>query len=137
MTETSRSTVRRWRLFLRVAALAILLLIATNLVARGKQAFDQHWSGVYPTTSTDTRVLDAYQVARDDPELLSRLPCVCGCMKNKHHHASNFECFKTDHAETCPVCVSIALNARRLKDQGTSVEAIQRYVRNVYEFQVH
>jgi hypothetical protein len=137
MTEKGRGIVGKQRMFLRIAGLAVLLLAAPELATRGKRAIVQRWSGVYSTTTTDTRVLEAYQIARDHPELLSRLPCVCGCMKNRYHHASNFDCFKTDHAETCPACVSIALDAARLNDQGASVETIQRYVRNVHEFRTH
>jgi len=89
----------------------------------------------YATTSTDPRVQNAYAVARKMPQVLSQLPCLCGCMdRTKNPHASNLDCFKTEHAETCPICVITALSAERTVDQGKSIKEISRYITNVNGF---
>ncbi|MBI4472035.1 MAG: hypothetical protein HY646_05165 [Acidobacteria bacterium] len=42
---------------------------------------------------------EAYQAAKDVPEVLAAVPCYCGCMKyNGHKH--NLDCFVDDHGDT-------------------------------------
>jgi hypothetical protein len=38
----------------------------------------------------------AYQVAKDIPQVLSKVPCFCGCMENAGHQ-SNLYCFTDGH----------------------------------------
>jgi hypothetical protein len=92
--------------------------------------------GVYLTRSTDPGVRRAYEVAARRTELLEQLPCHCGCMKNAMKHSSNFDCFRTTHGETCPICVRTALYADRAVDEGHGLDEIRRYLKNVFEFEL-
>jgi hypothetical protein len=42
------------------------------------------------------RVREAYQAARDVPEVLKQVQCYCGC-KRTAGHQSNFDCFTDEH----------------------------------------
>ena len=74
--------------------------------------------------SFDGRAREAYQVAKDIPEVLAELPCFCGCAVNAGHK-SNLFCFKDSHGEECAMCQDIALVARALHDQGNNADQIR------------
>jgi hypothetical protein len=42
---------------------------------------------------------EAYQAAKDIPEVLEQVPCYCGCMKNSGHQ-HNLHCFVDNHGAT-------------------------------------
>ena len=73
--------------------------------------------------SYDGRTREAYQVAKDIPEVLAELPCFCGCANQGHR--SNLYCFKDNHGQDCAMCQDIALVARALHDQGNDVDKIR------------
>jgi hypothetical protein len=53
----------------------------------------------YATLSPDMftgRVREAYQAARDVPEVLKQVQCYCGCNRTAGHQ-SNFDCFTDEH----------------------------------------
>jgi hypothetical protein len=74
---------------------------------------------------------EAYQVARDIPEVLEELPCFCGCMKERGHQ-SNLDCFKDDHSAYCGVCQNIALDAAAMHKRGVGIEEIRKAVVDKY-----
>ncbi|MBI3129390.1 MAG: hypothetical protein HYZ11_17405 [Candidatus Tectomicrobia bacterium] len=43
------------------------------------------------------RTREAYQAARDHPELLERMPCYCGCYQSAGHQ-NNLDCYTDQHA---------------------------------------
>lgn len=42
---------------------------------------------------------DAYQAAKDVPQVLEQIPCYCGCMQNNGHQ-HNLHCFMDGHGAT-------------------------------------
>jgi hypothetical protein len=42
------------------------------------------------------RAREAYQAARDVPEVLKQVQCYCGCQRTAGHQ-SNFDCFTDEH----------------------------------------
>lgn len=52
-----------------------------------------------PDQFKDPEVRAAYQVARDNPALLEKMPCYCGCYGNGGH-TSNYDCFVDNHGVT-------------------------------------
>jgi len=72
----------------------------------------------------DGRAREAYQAAKDIPEVLAELPCFCGCAVNAGHR-SNLFCFKDSHGEECAMCQDIALVAKKMHDEGSGVEKIR------------
>jgi len=81
-----------------------------------------------PTLFTDATTRAAYQVAKDIPEVLEQLPCFCGCMTG-FGHKNNLFCFKDQHGAACTMCQDIALEARKMHDQGMSIAQIQDHIK--------
>jgi hypothetical protein len=86
-------------------------------------------------------VREAYQFAVYNQDVLSQLPCYCGC--GAMGHTSNYSCFVAgvdengvveydNHALGCSICVDIAQDAMRLVDEGKSTEEIYETVDATY-----
>jgi hypothetical protein len=82
-------------------------------------------------------VRQAYAYAHDHPDVLKALPCYCGC--GTIGHTSNYDCYIAGiddsgelvydgHALACSICVDITLDARRLLDQGLSLEEVRAQI---------
>jgi len=84
-----------------------------------------------PTLFNDEKTRAAYQVAKDIPEVLEQLPCFCGCMTS-FGHKNNLFCFKDQHGSGCSICQDIALDARKMHDQGLSITQIQDNIKAKY-----
>ncbi|HLH76269.1 MAG TPA: CYCXC family (seleno)protein [Candidatus Binataceae bacterium] len=69
-------------------------------------------------------IRQAYQVAKDHPDLLVQLHCYCGCDKSAGHK-NLLDCYRDLHGATCGICTGEALEAARMFDQGASIEAIR------------
>ena len=86
-------------------------------------------------------VQQAYQFAVANPELLSQIPCYCGC--GGMGHGSNYACYVQGmdtgggiafdgHALGCSICVDITQDTMRLLEQGQTLPEIQAYVDQTY-----
>ena len=84
-----------------------------------------------PTLFDDAKTRAAYQTAKDIPEVLEQLPCFCGCMSH-FGHKNNLFCFKDQHGSGCDLCQDIALDARKMHDQGMSIAQIQDQIKAKY-----
>lgn len=82
-----------------------------------------------------------YAYAALNKELVSSMPCYCGC--RRIDHKSNLSCFVrdfgvdgapiwTDHAFTCPICVNIITDVSVLQRQGLSTRAIREAIDEHY-----
>ena len=83
-----------------------------------------------------------YQAAALSGDLLSWIPCYCGCGESAGHESS-LHCFVhaygedgtviwDDHGTRCGVCLQIATEAIRLKQEGKSVKEIRAYIDEKY-----
>ena len=83
----------------------------------------------------------AYEYALSNPEILSNIPCYCGCYRLGHENVGN--CFikevKEDgkvifeeHGANCGMCYSIVLDSQELFEEGKSVQEIRNYIDNKY-----
>ena len=52
-----------------------------------------------PNGFSDPEVQRAYQVAKDNPEVLEHMACYCGCYGTSGHR-NNLDCFHDNHGET-------------------------------------
>ena len=52
-----------------------------------------------PEQFPDPVIRQSYEVAQNNPQLLERMPCYCGCYIS-HRHTSNLDCFVDNHGET-------------------------------------
>lgn len=86
-------------------------------------------------------VQEAYQFAVANPDVLTQLPCYCGC--GATGHTSNYACYISEqnadgslvfdnHAMGCSICVDITQDAMRMLDEGKSLPEIREYVDQTY-----
>ncbi len=79
-----------------------------------------------PASFKQTEVREAYQTAKEIPEVLAQQPCYCYCQRKGHR--SLLDCFKTDHAASCNICVREALLAAQMHRQQNSAQEIRRAI---------
>ena len=86
-------------------------------------------------------VQQAYRFAAANPDVLSQIPCYCGC--GPIGHTSNYSCYISaqnsdgslsfdHHALGCSICVDITQDSMRMLGQGKSVAEIRSYVDSTY-----
>ncbi len=86
-------------------------------------------------------VREAYQFAAANPEILTQIPCYCGC--GSMGHTSNYACYISGkdsdglitydlHALGCSICVDITQDTMRLLKQGKSSQEIRTYIDATY-----
>ena len=80
----------------------------------------------------------AYMFAAEHPEVLSYVPCFCGCERSGHR--GNHDCFVKGrdanggvtewdpHGLDCTVCIDVATEARKMFTSGASVRDIRAAV---------
>lgn len=116
---------------------ALQRLPATPKVAQVKLA-------MVPTTDlpafaqeAEPRVRDAYRFAVANPEVMTKIPCYCGCGAMGHEHA--LHCFVKDvqpsgtiefdnHAAGCGICVDITQDVMRMTRTGQDLKTIRAFV---------
>ena len=84
----------------------------------------EHYSG-YP------RIASVYEAAAQNPELLDGLYCYCDCAEHARHY-SLLECFSSDHAAMCDVCLSEAETAFQMSWNGADLEVIRTGIDGMY-----
>ena len=92
----------------------------------------------YATARPPEVVRAAYKFAAEHPEILSYVPCFCGC--ERMGHRGNEDCFVKardvngdvvaweDHGMECAVCLDVATRARQMYTSGASVSDIRAAV---------
>ena len=90
--------------------------------------------GYTPPRSPEV-VTAAYQFAAEHPEVLSYIPCFCGC--GQAGHIGNHDCFVKsrapngdvtewdEHGVECAVCIDVANRSRQMHASGASVRDIR------------
>jgi hypothetical protein len=136
---------------LRVLCVAAVVLLAGGLTAGcGSQAggagqpalamADLHAMPM-DVQEAPVAVQQAYQFAVANPELLSEIPCYCGC--GGLGHKSNYDCYVAgvtdagdvafdEHALACSICVDITQDTMRLLRQGKTLAETRQYVDTTY-----
>ena len=128
--------VKRWLFFL-VALTGLFLLAACGSSKAGNSTIQLP---AYISESSP-RVQEAYLFAIEHPEMLVHQPCYCGC--GVVGHTSSLHCFVRDidangmitldsHGVGCGICVDIALDVKRLSEQGLSPLEIHHYIDGTY-----
>ncbi|MFD1205552.1 MULTISPECIES: PCYCGC motif-containing (lipo)protein [Sporosarcina] len=91
--------------------------------------------------SEDMRLV--YQVAATASDVLSYMPCYCGCAESANH-GSNLNCFVDeiredgsvvwdDHGTRCLVCLEIAVQSVQMKQDGKSMTEIRTFIDEQYK----
>jgi hypothetical protein len=85
----------------------------------------------------------AFQFAAEHPEVLSYIPCFCGCQHMGHR--GNEDCFVKSraangdvtewepHGVECQVCIDVATRARQMTASGASVDQIRTAVEKEFK----
>lgn len=84
-----------------------------------------------------------YQAAGKSTELLQWIPCYCGCAESAGHKSS-MNCFVEkinedgsvvwdDHGTRCGVCLQIAAESIKMKQEGKSIKEIRHYIDEKYK----
>ena len=116
------------------AAVALILLCAAFAVYQLRPASASDPDAVSATLDPNQfvgEVREAYEVARDKPELLAQLDCYCGCEQHEGHK-NLLDCFRTDHGAGCPTCTGEAVTAGQLADGGMPADKIREYLKTRY-----
>lgn len=133
----SNKKTNKQNIILGIVAVAIMAGIAwvslrgTSESTSESAAISKSAGVLSPTLFNDEKTRAAYQVAKDIPEVLEQLPCFCGCMTS-FGHKNNLFCFKDQHGSGCSICQDIALDARKMHDQGLSITQIQDGIKAKY-----
>lgn len=77
------------------------------------------------------RIADAYLKAGEMPEVLDGIYCYCDCAEHASHY-SLLDCFASDHAAGCDICLSEAEMAFRMTSRGHSLDEIRLAVDATY-----
>lgn len=84
-----------------------------------------------PLEFADPRIRQAYQAAKEYAHVLESIYCYCRCKENINHRAL-VECFETDHAAYCDVCMNEAIIAARMTKDGKTPTEIQKAIDAYY-----
>ena len=92
----------------------------------------------YPLGRSPEVITAAYRFAAEHPEVLTYVPCFCGCERSGHR--GNEDCFVKSraangdvsqwepHGMECNVCVDVATQAKQMYSSGASVRDIRAAV---------
>ncbi|HZI29772.1 MAG TPA: CYCXC family (seleno)protein [Gemmatimonadaceae bacterium] len=84
-----------------------------------------------PAGFSDPQVRAAYEAAKQYAHVLEEIYCYCRCKENIGHRAL-VECFETDHASDCSVCMNEAIIAARMTKDGRNPKEIQKAIDVLY-----
>jgi hypothetical protein len=84
-----------------------------------------------------------YEAAGKSIDILKWIPCYCGCGESAGH-TSNMNCFVKqvnedgsvvwdDHGTRCGVCLQIAVESIKMKQEGKTLQEIRSFIDKTYE----
>ena len=121
----------------RILAIGTMLLVVAMVGSDAFRGYAAHTASLSDNGITldpaqfQGDVRKAYEVARHHPELLAQLHCYCGCEQHDGHK-SLLDCYRSDHATACDICVGEALTASQLAESGTPIDQIREALRQRY-----
>ncbi|GAB6926392.1 PCYCGC domain-containing protein [Paenibacillus sp. JCM 10914] len=85
-----------------------------------------------------------YATVSEVEDIIKEIKCYCGCMDEENgYHDSLHRCFIaestdgevkwTDHGAQCGICLTELQDAKRLQDEGKSIEEIKQFIDNKYK----
>jgi len=136
-----------FRTILLIALTLVLALPLASCKGKTEPASEHTFSMAAADTlpaeirSAPAIVVQSYQFAAANPQVLQEIPCYCGC--GAMGHTSNYACYISGedaegklnydaHALGCSICVDITQDTMRMLDQGKSVSEIRAYVDETY-----
>jgi hypothetical protein len=91
--------------------------------------------------SAPVTVQEAYQFNVANPDVMTNIPCYCGC--GNVGHTSNYDCYVAEvdaagniafdtHALGCSICVDITQDVMRMLREGKSTQEARAYIDATY-----
>ena len=77
------------------------------------------------------RVASVYRAAAENPQLLDGIYCYCDCKEHARHY-SLLDCYASDHAAMCDVCLKEAEMAFQLARDGVELAGIRDIIDQLY-----
>ena len=68
----------------------------------------------------------AYRIAEESPGVLAQQPCLCHCEKSGHR--SLLDCYASEHASNCLICIKETLLTEQMTKQGKTAAEIREAV---------
>lgn len=134
------------KIFSLVAFIPLFLIIFTACTDAGASTQDGLMLAPMESMPAEVKsapvtVQQAYQFAVANPDVMTHIPCYCGC--GAMGHTSNYACYVSDvdsqgnvnfdtHALSCSICVDITQDAMRLLGQGKTVPEIKSFIDLTY-----
>lgn len=131
------------KLTLIMASILAVSLLVAGCSSTESKAYDLAPMDQMPVEvqSAPQVVSEAYRFAAANPDVLTELPCYCGC--GGMGHTSNYSCYVAgenedgslnfdNHALGCSICVDITMDAMRMLDEGKPLSEIRSYVDQTY-----
>lgn len=138
---------RGWWLYLAIpAVIVVALAVVVPMLRPGGSSSPGLPEGVaFPSyvQAGPFDVKEAYAYAVEHPEVLQYMPCYCGCGQHSGHTGIH-DCFVQQghitggpvvfdsHGANCQMCVDIARDAKRLVQQGKTLQEARQYVAAQY-----
>ena len=129
----------------KLFSLAILFVLAGSVVSgcasQSGLAMAPMDGMPHDVQTAPTLVREAYQFAVANPEVMTQIPCYCGC--GAMGHTSNYACYVSGvaadgmisydtHALGCSICVDITQDTMRLLKEGKSIPEIRATIDSTY-----
>ena len=138
LAAARRRQQRAWM----VAAVSVAAFVTVSVAVSRGNAVDRHHptprvasarSVVVPSTqfAQYPRVAETYEMAAATPMILDGMYCYCRCSEHSGHY-SLLDCFASDHAARCDVCMSEAVMGYQMSKDGASLDAIRAEVDRTY-----
>ena len=138
------------RSFQKIAPLALIFILAIAVAGCGDSGdkssrHDLNMASLdempAEVKSAPLVVQEAYQFSVANPDLMTHIPCYCGC--GDMGHTSNYACYVSgqgpdgkpeydSHALGCSICVDITQDSMRLFEQGKSLAEVRSYIDSTY-----
>jgi hypothetical protein len=97
--------------------------VQADALAPSRVVDPDHWA--------DPRVRSAYAAARKYAAIMEHIYCHCHCKENLGHRGL-VECFESDHAAMCDICMAEAMTVARMTEQGRTPAEIQKAIDAFY-----
>lgn len=131
---------RRSRMWLTVVGIAAGLVALSVIANAGASAADHptprakaDQSQLMPAAryAEYPRVARTYALVAAAPAVIDGLYCYCHCAEHSGHY-SLLDCFASDHAARCDVCLSEATIGHDMSQEGASLKQIRAEIDRTY-----
>ena len=118
-----------------ISVIAVLLILAFAVYASlNKNSTNKY--NLPEEALNNPKLKEAYIFAIENPDILEKYPCYCGC--ENMGHRNNKDCYYDEngnleeHATLCGGCVGTTLDIKRMTEEGKTDEEILDYINENY-----